>query len=809
MPNIHLNSDQIVSSMNQISELAGGQDSSVGRAISDYCAYAADGSGQAASPLASRVLAGKLLRVYEAIEKTSRAESSESARAYFSEYLGRIASAGASDSPHGQMAASLIRKINQQDTGTSGSAILNADDYYASMRKGIAMGRQRAAEAAMNSMSAIDTSADAETGAAMPVQVDTHFTTIDRSIVAELAQAGTYLDNPAYGEAAARTGISMREYCSGLLEAYSQAGGDPESDQAKFLRSIAENPDYDSFTVDQIRTVDLGSGEARMIGISDGSGQGMVGVSANADPSSYTSGTSEYSAAEQQLAQALKEVSAGYSRFDVSGVGQGGQAAVIAAMQLDGETDARLGQVNTLSSNGFSRKYVSLHAADAERIAGRTQNYIPASWDQAVTDASSFLSGESGVYIGSENYMVANREGVSDESWMNWSVDKDGEFRPDYQYRAETPAEGGGSGSGGDYGDPYDSESDTDYDYALAAGAAGAGAAGSGYDGGYDDGYDSGYTDTSTPSSSGGSGGGYESGGYDSGDQDSPLYQTTKPTYFPPDSESGDDDNVAPEYHEGQEDDVSDHTTTTVFPPDTESGGENEGGEDDSGDDGTNDSRFNPIYFDTPIRFPEITPGPTDRPWITWPPTDSDSGDDSETDGYTGPVYEDPDLPGYKSPENDSSPSDGNYDSGYQDSNPSGDSGPNNSYPNTSNNGDTRHNRSDSGENGSENGGQEAEIVFVPQAVLNAAGDLINLANRVRRERDTMDSMLRAAGGIWQGGSSNTMRKAVKNVSDQVMTAGNKYLKDLAQKLCVTEENYKAAEQSNVENNQSVSSMFA
>ncbi len=150
--------------------------------------------------------------------------------------------------------ADFIHADGQMSEGTAAvaeqsSSKVSAASYYASVRTAAARRRQNA------STGTVESTGYANAGSVTPEMEGgpgTGCTAIDQCVVAELARAGGYIDDAAYQAAAGRTGISLREYSEGLYEAFIQAGGDPESEQALFLRSIADNPNYEGLMVDRV-----------------------------------------------------------------------------------------------------------------------------------------------------------------------------------------------------------------------------------------------------------------------------------------------------------------------------------------------------------------------------------------------------------------------------------------------------------------------------------------------------------------------------------------------------------------------------
>lgn len=639
----------------------------------------------------------------------------------------------------------------------------SAASYYASIRTAAARRRQNAA-----------TGSVAGTGTVTPEanSTGTGYNPIDRCVVAELARASGYSDDTAYQSAAARTGISVRAYSEGLYNAYIQAGGDPDSEQAVFLRSIADNPAYDSLMVDRIQQVNLAGGQATLLGVSDGQGNGVVGVSTDVSVSSYCSTAGDYNADEQRLAAALTQMSEGYTQFDVIGIGQGGDAAVVAAMQQNASVASRMGEIVTVNSEGLPHRFVQNHAEDAERIAARTTNYRPASSHNAATDAASFLAAGGASFIGNEAYVPAANGNVSDESWMNWGVNEDGAF-----VEGDRPLSGSGTGSSG--GGGGGSSADNYYDDAGSSGGSsgsggGGGGGGGGSGGGYADDASGDTSDSSHSSGGGGDGGGggsyaddnsgdtsdsgHSSGGGGGGGGGGNYADDTS-------GETGDPDHPSGGGGGGDSGDYADDNSGGTGDSDHPSGGGGSGG-DDYSDDNSGDV------------------GESDNPSLN---EDSDIGSDETVNQ------------GENSSENGGS-------GGGSNSNNGGSGGGGNDYYDDRSSGSGGN--SDSGKGGG-SGGSPTEIEYVSQPVLDCAMDLIQVAKELSTLQSTMENKLSVAGRVWSCNSSTSVRSEVQKVVKAVMPTSSDYMDNTAKRLCRTDENYKKAEEAIKDANESVASAFA
>ena len=756
-----------------LTDVAGGETTALGSAAGAYRSAVRRAAAHSASPAADRSAAVELFNTYKEISKLESGEAFLKAKDMLREHMEEIVASDTDGSTRqGKMAAALLGKMDSGADAVGQPATGTVEERYAAVRSAIARRRQ-AQKSAVADPSGQGTQTAPVSGSTGPVG-----NSVEQCVAAELARASEYMDDPAYREAASRTGVSVQTYAKDLYDAYIAAGGDPESEQAEFLRSIAGNPEFGAYTVDRIATEEFGEGAVTFLSISDGQGNGIIGVSTDVPVSSYASDGSEYTAEEQALSRMLSEASQGYDRFDVAGIGSGGDAAAIAAMQQEDEVLSHIGAVTTVNSDGFSKSYIGNHAEDVQKIAGRTGNYLPASRAGGSSDALSYLSEENGNYIGKEAYVSAADGSKSDDSWMNWPVEKDGSFDTDYEY---TPSdqdeyeaglwESAAASAAAEAAYDMHTDSSVPDDYEGGSGSRSGGGGGSSGGGGSGSGSihtdSSGGADDDLPSggSSGGGGGGGGSSGGGS---------------IHTDSSAGQDDDLSSGGSSGES--GGDSSTGDNIHQDSSGGGGFDGYDDGWETENDTDKKD------------KTEPGEQNKH------EDQENIDDS---GFEEPEKEPArNTPGENAKSDDESWPD---DSGWSDAGGSG-SG---SAGQGGGKGSSGGGSSGGMEKSKGNGGSTVEITFVPDEVLDCASDLIGIMNKMDTYKGQMEGSLNLAARIWICGSSNSIRKLVSDAVNGVMDECHNTLEQTAQKLCRTEENYAKAEKANMQENSSVSSLFS
>ena len=587
-----------------------------------------------------------------------------------------------------------------------------------------------------------------ETVLAASGQSATMLSGMDRTVVAEAARAAIYMDGEAYSAAAGRSGISLREYCSGLAQAYESCGGDTSSEQYLFLKSVSENSYYDRFKVDKVYTSETQDNSLQLLSITDGAGHAVISIGTN-----ETCGQeAAYTAFDRALAEEVSAVCGDYTTFELCGVGEGGNAAVVAAMQLPEEMKANLTRISTIDSPGFNAAFIAANQDDVNSIGDLTENYLAAGTEKVYQNAADYVQNSgSGNYIGSEHYIADTDEAEHQVSWMDWSVERNGDYKEEYTYHDTQNTNGGGSGG---VAENAQEGADTVTDGAVSGGGGTEEHSEKDMDAASDESAASDIfdqTDNSSDSANGGAG---------NSTKDTPddgQYESTE-------SRSGGggaataDQPVESSFHESGSTDASGEASKSASQGGggsaTTSAKTNEGNQ-QGNENGTSDS----------------APGGGTANGVGSTLNDSPAkGQSGNTGGGSG---------------NQSAANEGSSPSGA---------------------GSVSHTKGggSSGTSGGSGGGSQ-QIKFVSEAAKKCALEIAELAAKLLSLKADLVDVCERAGGVWDCNSSSSIRGNIKSATEQVMNTGSKTLNSTANMITGSEENYAKAESDNETN---IANMF-
>ena len=201
----------------------------------------------------------------------------------------------------------------------------------------------------------------------------------DMAILSQLAYANKWGDSEAYQRAAQREGITVREYCEGLL------ASDTLSDrplERQFLQELAQSERFSGLTVDHALGASGGTGagsETQVLVFGCGDGHAVVAIQGtNGTLEDWKTNTGfasdEVTREERYVTSLVDRYAEEYRSLDLTGHSQGGREAVTVGMFLSAENQRKIVRVYSNDGPGYSRDFLNRYAAQVGSIEGRVTN---------------------------------------------------------------------------------------------------------------------------------------------------------------------------------------------------------------------------------------------------------------------------------------------------------------------------------------------------------------------------------------------------------------------------------------------------
>lgn len=205
---------------------------------------------------------------------------------------------------------------------------------------------------------------------------------VDYNILSELSYTAKWSKSDEYAKATQREGITVREYCNGLLEHLDDT---PENMQRRnYLKEMAESDRFSGLTIDHaLGNIGSGGGsQTQVLVIGTGNGHAVMAVQGTDGTLKDWGNNGRFAGSdpiqeEQWVTSVLNRYASDYTSFDLTGHSQGGREAVTAAMFMDDENRDRIRRVVSNDGPGYSDAFLEKHTDQVRQIEGKVLNVRP------------------------------------------------------------------------------------------------------------------------------------------------------------------------------------------------------------------------------------------------------------------------------------------------------------------------------------------------------------------------------------------------------------------------------------------------
>ncbi len=209
---------------------------------------------------------------------------------------------------------------------------------------------------------------------------------VDYNVLSELAYAAKFNSNPAnqaaYLKASQRDGITIKEYCEGLLEHLDDT---PENLSNRiFLQELANSERYGNLKIDHAigRTGSEAGSQTQVLVINCGDGHAVMAVEGTNGKLADWQNNSGFAGSdptheEQWVTATMNRYASEYDSIALTGHSQGGREAVTAGMFMDAENQSKITCIYSNDGPGYSTAFIDKHGEQISRIEDKVVNIRP------------------------------------------------------------------------------------------------------------------------------------------------------------------------------------------------------------------------------------------------------------------------------------------------------------------------------------------------------------------------------------------------------------------------------------------------